>query len=157
VNGFICCCIPDKGDGKTWKKDMASISSVINAEMNYLKSISDLPLKILHLSSWRKSIQATTSGTIQVVRNFSPFITLCSFNSPPHYLLSLSFSLSLLSKWFNAAPEYILDIPGLQMNVKGGSVADNCGSVGVPDSWNFANGIMSLTYNNMCKLLSFFR
>jgi hypothetical protein len=60
--------VADKGDDKAWRKDMKEVANVINDEISYLKSISDLPLKILHLTSWRKTVKASTSGTIQVVR-----------------------------------------------------------------------------------------
>jgi hypothetical protein len=54
------------GDSASWVKDMAAVSSVIETEMTYLRSISDLPLKIMHLTSWRKSVLAKMSGEIKI-------------------------------------------------------------------------------------------
>jgi hypothetical protein len=52
-----------------------------------------------------------------------------------------------LCQWFNAAPEYIFDIPGSQMEAQMGPVSENCGID--PDVWTFNNGILSLTYNGI--------
>ena len=40
--------------------------------MEYLRSISNLPLKILHLISWRKTIDASIAGSIRVWFNADP-------------------------------------------------------------------------------------
>jgi len=61
-----------KGDPDTWKVDMKAVTVAITAEIDFLKSISDLPLKILHLSSWRTTIVAKKSGTIRVWFNAYP-------------------------------------------------------------------------------------
>ena len=55
-----------RGDESSWAADMNVLYSVINIEMNYLRSISDLPTKILHLNSWRRTIAATRAGSFQV-------------------------------------------------------------------------------------------
>jgi len=55
-----------EGDEASWGTDMNSLYSIINNEMEYLRSISDLPLKILHLTSWRKTLMASKAGTILV-------------------------------------------------------------------------------------------
>jgi hypothetical protein len=61
-----------QGTDATWKIDMAATWSAIDTEMEYLRSIADLPTKILHLISWRKTITANTAGTILVWFNADP-------------------------------------------------------------------------------------
>ena len=61
-----------EADSDTWEQDMANIASVVNEELTYLKSISDLPEKILHLSSWRKTVQAGKKGEFTVLFNADP-------------------------------------------------------------------------------------
>jgi hypothetical protein len=55
-----------RGDEASWTSDVDALHSAINTEMDYLRSISDLPVKILHLISWRKIIPATMTGSILV-------------------------------------------------------------------------------------------
>ena len=55
-----------RGDDASWAADMDALYSAINTEMDYLRSISDLPTKILHLNSWRKTITAAKSGSFRV-------------------------------------------------------------------------------------------
>lgn len=55
-----------RADDDTWKKDMDKLNDAIVTEMDYLRSISDISVKMLHLISWRKTITATQSGTILV-------------------------------------------------------------------------------------------
>jgi hypothetical protein len=55
-----------EGDEASWATDMDALYSTINSEMEFLRSVSDLPLKILHLISWRKTISASKAGSILV-------------------------------------------------------------------------------------------
>lgn len=61
-----------RGDTASWAADMDALYNVINTELKYLRSISNLPIKILHLISWRKTIQATISGSIRIWFNADP-------------------------------------------------------------------------------------
>ena len=60
------------GDNDDFKTDMGKVSTAIQAEMNYLRATSSLPLKMLHLSNWRTNIAATMNGTIRVWFNADP-------------------------------------------------------------------------------------
>ena len=61
-----------RGDDASWASDMDALYSVIYSEMEYLRSISDLPLKISHLMSWRKTIDASLAGSIRLWFNADP-------------------------------------------------------------------------------------
>ena len=51
---------------------MAALNAVIKEELDYLRSISDLPLKMMHLISWRKTVVAERTGSILVWFNADP-------------------------------------------------------------------------------------
>jgi hypothetical protein len=55
-----------EADDKTWVKDMAKLNAAIQTEMSHLRSTSDLPRKVLHLTSWRSTVPATINGTMRV-------------------------------------------------------------------------------------------
>jgi hypothetical protein len=61
-----------EADTSTWAADMENLADAVNTELTFLKSISDLPTKILHLSSWRKTIQAGKKGEFTVLFNADP-------------------------------------------------------------------------------------
>jgi hypothetical protein len=56
----------------SYEKDMESLHEAIQSEMKLLKYMSDLPTKILHLTSWRITIDAVISGDITVWFNAYP-------------------------------------------------------------------------------------
>ena len=58
-----------KGDATTYPKDMNKLRDVIFKEMEFLRSISNLPLKIVHLISWRATFGAVNGGEIKVNRS----------------------------------------------------------------------------------------
>jgi len=60
------------GDDGSWKLDMAELNAVISVELEFLKSSDDFALKILHLTSWRKTINAIKGGTVTVWFNADP-------------------------------------------------------------------------------------
>jgi len=65
-----------QGNTSSWNSDMDALYSTMNTELDYLRSISDLPSKVLHLSSWRKTINATKSGSLFLKFNADPSFIL---------------------------------------------------------------------------------
>ena len=65
-----------QGNTSSWNADMAALYGVITTELDYLRSISDLPTKVLHLSSWRKTFNATKSGSLSLMFNADPAFIL---------------------------------------------------------------------------------
>ena len=68
-----------QADTSAWETDMKALNAAIQEEMNFLKNNDDLPTKILHLTSWRKTIAATTEGEMLVWFNADPAYI---FNTP---------------------------------------------------------------------------
>jgi hypothetical protein len=55
-----------KADSNAWGKDMTKLDLIIQTELDFFRSISDLPKKILHLISWRETLEAAKAGTIEI-------------------------------------------------------------------------------------------
>jgi hypothetical protein len=53
-------------DSDSWTTDMATLKTVLQTELDLLAGLSNLPLKILHLSSWRSTFNAANGGTVKV-------------------------------------------------------------------------------------------
>jgi hypothetical protein len=99
------------GDNPSWAIDMADLNAVIHAELELLKATDDFRLKILHLTSWRKTINAKKGGTMRIWFNADP---AAIFNFADHrfqaYIGTPSDECRTIDAWRYSGGKYTLTI-----------------------------------------------
>jgi hypothetical protein len=118
------------GDDDTWGKDMKNLNAVIDAELDFLRSIDDLAIKIMHLVSWRATIEATVKGSMTIWFNTNPtFLFDFNDNQLLTYIGIPADGCLSTSAWTFSGGKYTLTFPDVWDGSGKGSVsADNPGN-----------------------------